>query len=313
MTVPPIAGSLVIALGGNALEPGGGGTDAWRLLDETARQIAALAVAGHRIALVHGNGPQVGALLLQNEAGRAIVAPAGLDVLDAETQGQLGYLIQQHVGNHLRRLGRDQAVAELVTQVVVDAADPAFQRPTKPIGPFYLSESTALAAAPGAVVREVAPGRWRRVVASPRPQRIVELAAVRVLWDAGVIALAAGGGGIPVVEGPDGLRGVEAVVDKDHAAALLALNLGAERLLVLTNVDGVYLDYGRPGQRRLDRLTVSDGRRLLAQGQFPPGSMGPKVEACLDFVAAGGRSAVIAAVPEALAAVAGTTGTAILP
>ncbi len=313
MTTPRIAGSLVIALGGNALDPGSGGQDAWRLLDETARQIAMLAAAGHRIALVHGNGPQVGALLLQNEAGRAIVPPAGLDVLDAETQGQLGYLIQQHTGNHLRRLGHDQAVVELVTQVVVDAADPAFQTPTKPIGPFYPSETAAPAAAPGAVVRAVAPGRWRRVVASPRPQRIVELAAVRTLWDAGVIALAAGGGGIPVVEGPDGLHGVEAVVDKDYAAARLALDLGAERLIVLTNVDGVYVDHGRPGQHRLDRLTGREGRRLLAAGQFAPGSMGPKVEACLDFVAAGGRSAVIAMAPEALGAVAGTVGTVILP
>lgn len=309
--MPPAPLSLVIALGGNALQAAATPGD-WSVLEQTVREIAELVQGGHRIALVHGNGTQVGDLLLQNEAARGMVPPAPLDLLDAESQGQLGYLIQQRLGNHLRRRGMATPVAGAITQILVDVTDAAFAIPTKPIGPTCESKAVALDAITDGVVAEVTPGRWRRVVASPRPLSIVELPALQVWWHGGVIAVACGGGGVPVASGPEGLRGVAAVVDKDYAAQLLATGLGAQRLVILTNVDGVYTAFGSPRQRRLDRLSVTEATHLLADGQFPPGSMGPKVRACLDFLAAGGASAVIAAVPHAAAAARGHAGTEIV-
>jgi carbamate kinase len=307
--MPPSAPpSLVIALGGNALQPEAAPGD-WSVLEQTVGEIAELVQAGHRIALVHGNGPQVGDLLLQNEAARGLVPVAPLDLLDAESQGQLGYMIQQRLGNHLRRVGMATLVVGAVTQILVDVTDSAFALPTKPIGPFYRTEAEARRVVGDGSVAEVAPGRWRRVVASPRPLSIVELPALRVWWESGVIAVACGGGGVPVAERSVGLQGVAAVVDRDYAAQLLATDLGAQRLIILTNVDGVHTAFGTPQQRRIDRLSATEATRLLAEGQLPPGSMGPKVQACLDFLAAGGESAVIAAVPHALAATQGIAGT----
>jgi len=283
------------------------------LLDQTTAEIAALVRAGHRIALVHGNGPQVGALLFRNELAHDVVPPSPLDLLDAESQGELGYLIQQRLGNHLSSSRIPTPVAGVVTQVLVDVTDAAFTAPTKPIGPFYASEADARGSVPDGAIAEIAPGRWRRVVASPRPHAIVELPALRVLWDAGVISVACGGGGIPVTNGEGGLRGVPAVVDRGYAAQVLAIGLGAQRLVILTNVDGVFTGFGSPQQRPLHRLTAAEGRQLLADGQLPAGSMGPKVQACLDFLDAGGASAVIAAVPHAVAAARGATGTEFVP
>lgn len=297
----------MVALGGNALQPPDGAGTAWALLDECAHQIAEMAAADWRVAVVHGNGPQVGDLLLRAEA---VHHPEGLDVLDAETAGQLGYLLQQRIGNHLRRRGSATAVASLVTQVVVDASDPAFGTPTKPIGRFYPTEAAARADMPRtAVVRELAPGRWRRLVASPRPLEVVEAAALQALWQAGVVTVALGGGGIPVVRTDEGYAGVDAVVDKDWSAALLARMLGADRLVVLTNVDGVYPGDPVAGSPPLPTLGPQQADELRAIGALPAGSMGPKVAACLGFLAGGGRQAIIAAAPRLLDAVAGRCGT----
>lgn len=305
---------VVIALGGNAINPPKDTSLAdhqgWEVLRKTTEEIARLIQAGHEVVLVHGNGPQVGALLLQNEEARAIVPLATLDVCDAETQGQLGYMVQQLLGNQLRRLGIDSAVASLVTQIVVDPNDPAFGDPTKPIGPVYTAErAQELAQERGYHVHEVHPGAWRRVVPSPRPLRMVEAPVLKALLASGAVPVVAGGGGIPVVERDGLLAGVEAVIDKDYSAELVATALGAEMLVILTDVDKVYLDFDTRQARALERLTLTEGWRYLREGHFPQGSMGPKVEACLRFLEHGGKAAVIAPLPHAQAAVAGTTGT----
>lgn len=315
---PRDAKRAVIALGGNAINPPKDMLlhehEGWEVLTRTTDQIAELVRRGYQVALVHGNGPQVGALLLQNEESRGLVPHATLDVCDAETQGQLGYMIQQLLGNRLRSLGMDVPVVSLVTQVVVDAADPGFERPTKPIGPA-LSEERAqeLQQSRGYAVKQTPAGLWRRVVPSPRPLEIVETAAVDLLLAAGMVPVAAGGGGIPVVRRNGTLVGAEAVVDKDYAAELLATHLGAGLLVILTDVDRVYVDYGTAAARPLERLRSQEGRLLLKDGHFPPGSMGPKVEACLRFLEHGGDVAVIAPLPEAIAAVEGWAGTRIEP
>ena len=308
---------VVIALGGNAINPPKDTSlsdhEGWQVLQKTTEEIARLIQAGHEVVLVHGNGPQVGALLLQNEEARSIVPLATLDVCDAETQGQLGYMVQQLLGNQLRRMGIDKAVASLVTQIVVDRGDPAFGDPTKPIGPVYTAErAQELAQERGYHVHEVHPGAWRRVVPSPRPLRMVEALVLKALLASGAVPVVAGGGGIPVVERDGLLAGVEAVIDKDYSAELVATELGAEMLVILTDVDRVYLDFDTPRAKPLDQLTVTKGWRYLREGHFPPGSMGPKVEACLRFLEHGGQAAVIAPLPYARTAVAGTAGTRIV-
>ena len=288
---------LLVALGGNALMTAGAFTAAGQAaaIRETAEHVAALRAQGASVVLTHGNGPQVGLRLRQGELARGVVPEPPLDELDADTQGDLGYLLQQALGNALARRGLDPRVATVVTQVVVDGADPAFQRPTKPVGQAYpAEEARALAAelgwslAPGAE-----PGTLRRVVASPRPQRIVEGWAIALLLASGAVAIGCGGGGVPVLETPEGLRGVAAVIDKDHVSALLAREVGVERVLFTTGVPVLYSAWGRPEQRALPRLTCAEARALLAAGEFPPGSMGPKVEAAIGFVEGGGREALI--------------------
>jgi carbamate kinase len=295
---------VVAALGGNALLRRGEPLDAD--VQTANAKLAAEALAGiarrHRLVVTHGNGPQVGLLALQNE-GSTASRPYPLDILDAETEGMVGYLIEQQLGNHL---GPDR-VASLLTQVVVDADDPAFGRPTKPIGPVY-DEATARALA---VERSwtVAPDgtSWRRVVPSPQPRTIVELRAIRVLVDAGVTVVCTGGGGIPVVASGPGYRGVEAVIDKDLSAALLATELGADALLLLTDVDAVYAAYGTPEARPIRRATPAELRAL----DLPAGSMGPKVEAVCRFVESGGRLAAIGSLADAEALLAGEAGTVV--
>lgn len=302
----------LVALGGNAivsLAPGTvrGGLDVD--LAPSAAALAALVARGFDLVVTHGNGPQVGDLLLATVPGQA---PAPLDVLDAETQGSLGYLLQQALGNALRERRLLRPVATLVTQVVVDAADPAFQSPTKPVGPFLSKEQAdRLRREKGWALVEDAGRGYRRVVPSPEPIEIVEGPAVKALVAAGVIVVAAGGGGIPVVRERDGrLRGAEAVIDKDRASALLARLLGVDLLLILTGVPHVLLDFRGPAERPAPRLSAAEARARLAAGEFPPGSMGPKVEAAAGFVEATGRKAVITSPERALAAVDGTAGTA---
>jgi carbamate kinase len=295
---------IVVALGGNALQPldahGGAvlghGVEAGPVA-AAARAVASLARA-HDVVVTHGNGPQVGLLAMQAATGGG----APLDVLDAESEGLIGYALDQAIGNE--RPGRE--VATLLTQVVVDDEDPAYAAPTKPIGPRYPEdEARALAESRGWTVAPDGPG-WRRVVASPEPREVVELGTIEVLLDGNVLVVCAGGGGIPVVLGDGGtLRGVEAVVDKDATAALLATELAADHLMLLTDVPGVLLGYGSADER-LVRRADPDALRALA---LPAGSMGPKVEAACRFVEATGREATIGALADAAAVLAGDSGT----
>lgn len=308
---------VVVALGGNALSPAGGTGSAEEMRDALAGAAAALAEvveAGVDLVLTHGNGPQVGRLLRQQELAALEVPPMPMDVCGAATQGQLGYLLAQAMSAALRRRGLRQLVLPLVTQVVVDPDDPAFAAPTKPVGPEYgTGVAQALAAAAGQVFGEVRPGRWRRLVPSPAPAGFVEAEGIRQLAGAGHVLVAGGGGGVPVVPDPDGgTRGIEAVVDKDRAAAVLARLVDAEVLAILTEVPQVQLGFRTPAARAVSKLSVTEARGLLAAGEFPAGSMGPKIEACCDFVAGGGARAVIGALDRAADVVLGTAGTVIV-
>ncbi|HET7293016.1 MAG TPA: carbamate kinase [Vicinamibacteria bacterium] len=303
----PIA---VAALGGNAIvsEEDAAAVD----LRRAPLALARLVGLGYDLVVTHGNGPQVGQRLV--EAHAAGDGHAALDILDAETVGALGYRLQQSLGNALRDLGTPRAVAAVVTQVVVDPEDPAFLKPSKPVGPFYdRARADALAAERGYAMAEDARGRgFRRVVASPQPLEVVEAEAIRALVGAGVVAIAAGGGGIPVFRDAAGrLRGVEAVVDKDRASSLLARRLDADVLVIFTDVPEVRLDFRKPGERPVRRLSVGEARSHLGDGQFPAGSMGPKVEAAADFAEATGRPAVITFAERVLDALAGTAGTTV--
>ena len=307
---------VVIALGGNAiLQPGQVGTFEEQLfnIDAAMRRVAALAAGGWRVVLTHGNGPQVGNLLIQNALAAGAVAPMPMDVCGAESQGQIGYLAAQALGNHLRKRGAGLPVVCLVTQVAVDPADPAFEHPTKPVGPFYTEgEARRMMLEEGLAMREDAGRGWRRVVPSPEPVEIVELPAVRGLLSGGALVVCSGGGGVPVTRARGALSGTDAVIDKDLAAALLARELGAEALLILTDVPRAYLGYGTPQQEALGRVTASEMRAHAAAGHFKAGSMGPKVEACLRFAEAGGE-AIIASLTEVEEAMAGRAGTHIVP
>lgn len=308
---------VVVALGGNAVSPPGGTGSAEEMrasLEVAAAALAALVEGGADLVLTHGNGPQIGRLLIQQEAAALEVPPMPMDICGAATQGQLGYLIAVALGSELRRRGLRQQVLPLVTQVVVDPADAAFGAPSKPVGPTYdTAVARALAAGSGHVFGEVRTGRWRRLVPSPRPAAFVEASAITLLAGSGHVLIAGGGGGVPVVPVPGGgYRGVEAVVDKDRTACALALLLGAEVLAILTEVPQVQLGFGTDLARSMPKLSVSEARGLLDSGEFPAGSMGPKIEACCDFVAAGGSRAVIGALAEAADVVLGTAGTAIV-
>ena len=306
---------VVVALGGNALSPEGGtGTVAEMraALVDTCAALVDLVARGVTLVVTHGNGPQVGRILLQQEYAAEHVPPMPMDVCGAESQGQIGYLLAQELDTELRRRGINKPVLCLVTSVLVDGRDPAFRRPTKPVGPSYERPTAQKIAHETGHVFQIMPDRrWRRVVASPLPQRFVEESVLRDLIDAGHVVIAAGGGGVPVVEVDNDLRGVEAVVDKDRSAALLARLSGADVLLILTTVDRVQVAFGTPEARELERLSVAEARQLLDAGEFPEGSMGPKIEACCDFVAAGGGRAVIASLHRAAEAVFGDAGTTI--
>lgn len=309
--------SLLITLGGNAiLPPRGTGTfdEQCAITRLTMQPVAQLVREGARVVLSHGNGPIVGNILIRNEAARDQIPPMPIDVCDADSQGGIGYMIQQALDNELRRVNVDRTVLTVVTQVVVDERDPAFRRPTKPIGPFYTQErARILAREKGWTVTEDAGRGWRRVVPSPRPLEVVEIAAIRRLVAEDVIVIAAGGGGIPVARQWDGtLHGVEAVIDKDLASSLLARLLGCEILCIVTGVDRVALDYGKPGQRDLECATADELSRYAADGQFPAGSMGPKIQAAIEFVRGGGREAVITSPALLREALAGNAGTRIV-
>lgn len=307
----PIA---VAALGGNAIVGSDPASDGGIDLRGAPTALARLVALGWDLVVTHGNGPQVGQRLIEAQGDGQRDAPT-LDVLDAETQGALGYRLQQALGNALREAQPPRAVASVLTQVVVDAQDPAFGKPTKPVGSFYGREQAANRARERGFTFVEDSGRgYRRVVASPAPLEIVEVRPIRALLEAGVVVIAAGGGGIPVVRDPDGtLRGVEAVIDKDRASSLLARLLGADMLIIFTSVPEVLFDFRGPEQRPLRRLSAPEARILLATGQFAAGSMGPKVEAAAAFSDATGRPAIITSPDRLLDALVGTSGTVIRP
>jgi carbamate kinase len=306
---------VVIALGGNALLRRGD-EDSAEVMRKNARmaaeRVADVAALGWEIVVTHGNGPQVGRILLQNEAARDWVHPMPLDVCGAESQGQIGYLLQVTLGDVFYERGTERPVATVLTFTRVPADDPAFRNPTKPIGPHYEeAEAKRLASERGWQVASGPEGQWRRVVPSPKPYSIVEASVIRQLAESGVVVVGCGGGGVPVIEEGPRLVGVEAVVDKDLASAILARDVEAEVLVICTDVDGVYEAYGTQDQRLIDRLTAEAALEGLADGTFPAGSMGPKVEAAVTFVRDGGQRAVICSLDDAPEAVRGQAGTTI--
>lgn len=310
---------VVIALGGNALQEAGTPPTAEAQLEvvkKTAEYLAEISCNNYEMAVVHGNGPQVGRIVLTQEvaAKENDQTPAmPFDVCGAMSQGYIGYHIQQALRDALRNRNRNIPVVTLVTQVVVDANDPAFQNPSKPIGQFYTEEEAKrIAEEKGYVMREDAGRGWRRIVPSPQPKRIVEISAVRRLWDT-TIVITAGGGGIPVIENMDGsLTGVAAVIDKDLASEKLAQDIEADILLILTEVDKVCLNFKKPDQKFLDHMTVAEAIRYMNEGHFAPGSMLPKVLAAVKFARAyPGKKAIITSLFKAVDALEGKAGTVI--
>ena len=311
------AKTVVVALGGNAiLQPGQLGSFEEQLVnvDAAMRRIAELVDDGWRVVLTHGNGPQVGNLLIQNALAEKAVAPMPMDVCGAESQGQIGYMLEQSLVNHLRRRHLDVPVVTVLTQVAVDPRDEAFTHPSKPVGPFYAEEQAqTMMLEQGLAMREDAGRGWRRVVPSPEPQEIVPRQAIVDMVADGILVICSGGGGIPVVRTRGGaLSGVDAVIDKDLAAALLAREVGADALLILTDVSAAYIHYGTPEQRALSTVSFAEMNAYAGEGHFKAGSMGPKVAACLRFVASGGV-AVIASLTEVVPALGGRAGTRMVP
>jgi len=307
----------VIAFGGNALlrpEDRGTHEDEVARAKQAARWIAELVARGYRLLIVHGNGPQVGNLLIQAEEASTKVPPQSLDVAVAQTEGSMGFLLQQAIRNRLESTGSDAQVAAVLTEVQVDANDPAFKRPTKPIGPFFTRyRAEALERDLGWTMREDAGRGWRHVVPSPRPLKILNVEMITRILDWANVVIAAGGGGIPVVRGRDGQwRGIEAVIDKDYASSLLAAQLKADLYVILTGVARVSLDFGKPTAREVDRLTVADAEKHLREGQFPAGSMGPKIDAAVLFVRGGGGEVLITDIEHLREALEGRAGTRIV-
>jgi carbamate kinase len=308
----------VIAIGGNSLIKDNARMsvmDQYQAAGETSHHIAALVAAGYRVVVTHGNGPQVGFILLRSDLAKDKLHQVPLESCVADTQGAIGYQVGQTLANELRRQGIQKSIATIVTQVLVDKDDAAFTTPTKPIGPFYSEEDARKhEATDGWAMKEDAGRGWRRLVASPKPLQIVEEGTIRLLLDQDVIVIAVGGGGIPVIENDRGeLEGRPAVIDKDLASCLLAKNLQADLFIISTGVDKVAVDFKKPTQRELDRLTVAEAEKYLAEGQFPAGSMGPKIEAAIDFIKNGGKEVIITQPHLLEDAIAGTNGTHLVP
>lgn len=309
---------VVIAIGGNSLitDPQHMQVyDQYKAAGETSEHIAGVVQEGYRVVITHGNGPQVGFILLRSEIARQVLHEVPLDSCGADTQGAIGYQIAQNLDNEMRRRGIDKQVVAVVTQVVVDSTDPGFREPSKPIGPFYSEESARIhIEEQGWTMIDDAGRGWRRVVASPEPLEIVEEEAIRYLLERDVIVVAAGGGGIPVIRRGDGcLEGASAVIDKDLTSRLLAKNLGAEKLIMSTAVDKVAINFGQPDQQDIDRMTVAEARKYMGEGHFAPGSMRPKIRAAIDFLEHGGEEVIITQPHLLEEAIHGHTGTRIVP
>jgi carbamate kinase len=310
----------VVAIGGNSLikdKQHQTVEDQYLAAGETSRHIADMIEQGWDVAIGHGNGPQVGFILRRSEIAAKVAGmhEVPLDSCGADSQGAIGYHLQQHLQNQFKRRGMDKTASTVVTQVLVDADDPAFESPAKPIGGFMAQdEAQQRAETEGWAVVEDAGRGWRRVVASPFPREIVELPAVRQLIAAGITTITVGGGGIPVVRDEKGdLTGVAAVIDKDYASSLLAQSLGADLLLISTAVEHVYLNFGQPDQRAIDEMTVVEAKKYIEEGHFAAGSMLPKIKAIVWFLESGGQEAIITS-PESIArALKGETGTRVVP
>ena len=308
---------LVIALGGNALQEAGKPATAQaqlEVVEKTSEYRADIVERGYEVIVAHGNGPQVGRIVIQNEVASASTPAMPFDVCGAMSQGMIGYHIQQGLSKVLRHRGINKNVVTVVTQVVVDKDDPKFKAPSKPIGPFYTEEEAkAIAAEKGYTMKEDAGRGWRRVVASPLPVEIVELDAVKTLNDAGFVVVTVGGGGIPVVRNEAGdLEGVAAVIDKDLASEKLARDMDADALVILTAVEKVSINFKKPDQKDLDRMSAAEAKQYIKEGHFAPGSMLPKIEAALNFVESKpGRIAIITSLDKAVDAIEGRAGTTI--
>lgn len=308
---------LVIALGGNALQEAGKPATAQaqlEVVEKTSEYIADIVERGYEVIVAHGNGPQVGRIVIQNEVASASTPAMPFDVCGAMSQGMIGYHIQQGLSKVLRHRGINKNVVTIVTRVVVDKDDPKFKAPSKPIGPFYTEEEAkAIAAEKGYTMKEDAGRGWRRVVASPLPVEIVELDAVKTLNDAGFVVVTVGGGGIPVVRNEAGdLEGVAAVIDKDLASEKLARDMDADALVILTAVEKVSINFKKPDQKDLDRMSAAEAKQYIKEGHFAPGSMLPKIEAALNFVESKpGRIAIITSLDKAVDAIEGRAGTTI--
>ncbi len=295
---------LVIALGGNALLRRGErlSVDAQKRNARNAAKSVAKLAKKHQLVITHGNGPQVGNIMIQVEAALGKAYPVPLHVAVADSEGEIGYLLEQALYNELKR-----PAVSILTQVIVDKKDPAFRNPTKPIGPYYSKKESVVLKRKGYAMKKIN-GGYRRVVASPKPLRVVEAPIIRKLASMGVVTIAAGGGGIPVFK-KNGLHGIDAVVDKDMASACLAKSIGAKMLLILTDVPCAYMNYGKKNQKALNKISVKDVKKLLNEGHFPEGSMGPKIEAAVEFAEAGGEAIItnFSSLREALRGKAGTT------
>ncbi len=307
----------VVAFGGNALlRPEDRGTQEEQVARarQAARWLAEIVRHDYRLIVVHGNGPQVGNILVQAEEASTKIPPQSLDVAVAQTEGSIGFMLQQALRNRLESIGLSGEVATVLTEVQVDPKDAAFKKPTKPIGPFFTRyRAEALESDLGWTMREDSGRGWRHVVPSPRPLTILNLETIRRMTDVAAVVIAAGGGGIPVVKGRDGQwRGVEAVIDKDFSSSLLASELEADLFIILTGVQRVALDWGKPSERNVEKMTVAEAEKHLAAGQFPAGSMGPKIEAAVQFVRKTGRDVLITDVEVLHEALKGKNGTLIV-
>lgn len=314
----PVDKLIIIAIGGNSLIKDSGHMtvfDQYKAAGETSDHIAGIIEEGYRVVIVHGNGPQVGFILLRSEMAKQVLHEVPLDTCGADTQGAIGYQISQNLDNELRRREIQKAVVAVVTQVVVDKDDPGFADPAKPIGPFYSEESAMTHQKDhGWQMMEDSGRGWRRVVASPEPLEIVEEPVIRMLLERDVVVVAGGGGGIPVIRNDEGcLEGTAAVIDKDWTASLLAKNLGAKKLLVSTSIAKVAINYRQPDQRDIDTMTVAEARAFMEAGHFAPGSMRPKISAAIDFLENGGEEVIITEPHLMEDALHGRTGTHIVP
>jgi carbamate kinase len=306
-----------IAIGGNSLITNPKNPDVssqWDAVRETCEHVADMIAGGWNVIITHGNGPQVGYILRRSELAAHEVHTVPLDIIVADTQGSIGYMLQQSLDNALRRRGINRTILTVVTQTRVDANDPAFAKPSKPIGGFMTEAEARRYEAEGWTVVEDSGRGWRRVVASPKPVAIQEINAIRALIMGDYVVVAVGGGGIPVVRDEAGeLRGTYAVIDKDRASSLIAQSMRADLFIISTAVERVAIHFNQPNQRFLDQMTLAEARQYMAEGHFAPGSMLPKIEAAVDFVQMGGPMALITDPPNLARALAGETGTRIVP